>query len=280
MSPRYRSHRRSVLALAPARMVECRGRKRYRKLIAMSQLVVASNNPALSCPLRAHVAHDLRNLLATVGLHLETLQRLSGPSGAKAANAANALLTRGVALCNDALDRTAGADSRARRRGVDMIGIARQVADLLAPAAPKDFSFDINQSCSASVVADSNETFRILFNLMSNAVAVANRKPASLTSVTLHVSTEDSVTIIRLADDGPGLPAGVRTRLFRARSRRSAACRHGYGLTIARELAERNGGTLTLVPSAKGTTFALKFPAFVSVVRDRPQDLGRRAMAV
>src|SRR5215813_2965728 len=77
MSPRYRSHRRSVLALAPARMVECRGRKRYRKLIAMSQLVVASNNPALSCPLRAH-AHDLRNLLATVGLHLETLQRLSG----------------------------------------------------------------------------------------------------------------------------------------------------------------------------------------------------------
>jgi hypothetical protein len=69
------------------------GPKGYRKLIAMSQLVVASNNPALSCPLRTHVAHDLRNLLATVGLHLETLQRLSGPSGAKAANAAHALLT-------------------------------------------------------------------------------------------------------------------------------------------------------------------------------------------
>src|SRR6516162_11624125 len=68
-----------------------------------------------------------------------------------------------------------------------MIGIAREVADLLAPAAPKDFSFDISQSCSASVLADPNETFRILFNLMSNAVAVANRKPASLTSVTLHV---------------------------------------------------------------------------------------------
>ena len=56
------------------------GPKEYRKLIAMSQLVVASNNPALSYPLRTHVAHDLRNLLATVGLHLETLQRLSGPA--------------------------------------------------------------------------------------------------------------------------------------------------------------------------------------------------------
>ena len=84
------------------------GPKGYRMLIAMSQLVVASNNPALSYPLRTQ-AHDLRNLLATVGLHLETLQRLSGPSGAKAANAAHALLTRGAALCNDALDSTAGA---------------------------------------------------------------------------------------------------------------------------------------------------------------------------
>src|SRR5262249_8120446 len=72
-------------------------------------------------------------------------------------------------------------------------------------------------------LADPNETFRILFNLMSNAVAVANRKPASLTSVTLHVSTEDSMAIMRLADDGPGLPAGVRTRLFRARCDRAHA---------------------------------------------------------
>jgi len=45
------------------------------------------------------MAHDLRNLLATVALHLETLQRLSGPSGAKAADAAHALLTRGATLC-------------------------------------------------------------------------------------------------------------------------------------------------------------------------------------
>src|SRR6266481_6197271 len=112
----------------------------------MSQLVVASTNPALGCPLRGQVAHDLRNLLATVGLHLETLQRLSGPSGAKAANAAHAMLTRGTALCNQALDRTAGADSRAHRKGVDVIEIARQVVDLLAPAAPKDFSFNIGQS--------------------------------------------------------------------------------------------------------------------------------------
>jgi signal transduction histidine kinase len=246
----------------------------------MSQLVVVSTNPALDWPLRAQVAHDLRNLFATVGLHLETLQRLSGPSGAKAANAAHVLLTRGTALCNDALDRTTVTDSRPRRKVADLIGIACHVADLLAPTAPKDFFFDISQSRSASVLADPNETFRILFNLMSNAVAVANRKARPLTSVKIHIDNEDSMVIMRLADDGPGLPAGIRAGLFGARSRRSAPCCHGYGLAIARELAERNGGTLTLVPSDNGTTFALKLPPFVSLVQDKPQDLGRRAMVV
>src|SRR5262245_33929515 len=70
------------------------------------QLVVASHNASLGYA-SPSVVHDLRNLLATVGLHLETLQRLCGPSGTKAADAAQALLTRGAALCNKALDCTA-----------------------------------------------------------------------------------------------------------------------------------------------------------------------------
>ena len=132
----------------------------------MTQLAIVSTNPMLSQPAPARaaqsfvaeafaaqgfpaldsMAHDLRNLLATVALHLETLQRLSGPSGAKAADAAHALLTRGATMCNAVLDRSTSADGRARRKGVDPIQVARQIADLLAPTVPKDFSFDIQQS--------------------------------------------------------------------------------------------------------------------------------------
>ena len=248
---------------------------------AMSQLTIVSTAPATGGLPGTQTAHDLRNLLATVALHLETLQRLSGPSGMKAADAAHALLTRGAAICNNALDRSANPDGRPRRRGVDLVAIARQVADLLGPAAPAGFTFDIAQNAAASALADPDEVFRILFNLMSNAVAVAKHKAGKLRTVTIDIGSEASMMTIRVADDGPGLPAGVRAGLFALRLRRSSATRHGYGLAIARELAERNGGTLTLAPAAKGAAFVLTLPALRLVPTSAgPGFLGRRAMAL
>ena len=248
----------------------------------MPSLAVISTNPGLAGAGAMHesFAHDVRNLLATVGLHLESLRRLSGPSGAKAADAAHALLARGSSLCNGIMDRMVSVDGRARRRGVDLMQVARQVADLLAPAAPARFSFDIGQSGTASVLADPDEAFRILYNLMNNAVAVANRDGTSLGTVTIRTVTEGSMLVLQIADDGPGLPIDVRTKLFRRRATQAnGQSRHGHGVAIARELAEQNGGTLTLVPSEKGTTFALKLPIMLSVLIHR-EPMGRRAMMV
>jgi signal transduction histidine kinase len=244
----------------------------------MVHLAVVATNPA--CPPSTQAAHDLRNILAIIGLHLETLQRLSGTSGAKAADAAYALLTRGTALCNSALDCAARADSNARRRRVDLVQTARQIAELLAAVSPQDFCFDIGQNGADCVLADPDDIFRILFNLMNNAVTVARRKANAIKLVSIRVSTEGTIVTMRVSDDGPGLPACVRTGLFGVQSRGSRSPRHGYGLAIARELAERNGGTLTLVPSARGARFELKLAALVSVLpQDGPQSLGRRAAA-
>jgi hypothetical protein len=119
----YECNRRTALD-AVSRLVlkhGYRSRHSASEIRTVSQLVIASSDAAPGYTPGAQVAHDLRNLLATVALHLEALQRLSGPSGTKAADAAQAPLTRGAALCNKALDCTANADNRARppRRGLD-----------------------------------------------------------------------------------------------------------------------------------------------------------------
>lgn len=85
---------------------------------AMSQLVDVSIDTAMGYPAGAQAAHDLRNLLATVGLHLRDVATPIGPEGAKAAGAAHALLTRGATLGNDALDRAGNTDGRVRPKGV------------------------------------------------------------------------------------------------------------------------------------------------------------------
>jgi signal transduction histidine kinase len=255
----------------------------------MPRRAFAPTTPLRGCPPPAYLApdpaiqpslaHDLRNLLATIGLHLETLQRLSGPRGAKATDAAHALLARGATLCNKALQHSGAAGPHARRGGVDLPQIAREVSDLLRPCAPKGFSFEIARDGTGSVLADPDDVFRILFNLMNNAVAVAHRRPGTLMAIAIEVRTEDANVTIRVSDDGPGLPAGVRARLFVRESCEANPSCHGHGLLIARELAERNGGTLALIPSAKGASFALTLPARVSIL-SQDRSFGRRAMSL
>jgi len=226
---------------------------------------LATEPPAAILVSGTQEAHDLRNLLATLGLHLETLQRLSGPNGANAADAAHTIIERAAALCEAALDSAARPVRKSRHRCVDLMRNARDVANLLASAAPEKFLFDMDRSASACALADPDDVFRILFNLMYNVVTVARQRKGCLESLAIRTEFERSMVTMKLADDGPGLPLDIRGGSFGAWPRRFSSTRHGYGLAIARKLAERNGGTLTVESSHRGTTFVLKLPLFTRV---------------
>jgi signal transduction histidine kinase len=225
----------------------------------------AMSQPVLVCPTFRSVpspatqwAHDIRNTLATAGLHLDALERLIGSPGRRAVEAAHALMLRATAMCEQALAQGARAEPSVRRNGVDVMTTIRQVADLLEPIAPEPFEIRVHADGPFPVVADAGQIFRVLFNLLHNAVTVA-RRDNSIKLVDISVARAAATVVVRVADDGPGLPATVRKRLFRPNASSSGGS--GIGLAIARELAERNGGMLELARSAKGTTFVLELPA-------------------
>jgi signal transduction histidine kinase len=221
-------------------------------------------------------AHDIRNTLTTVGLHLDTLERLAGSAGHKAVEAAHALMLRASTMCEQALAQTTRGEPTPRRRAVEATAAIRQVAELIAPIAPAGFSVRVHADGLFPVAADADQFFRIVFNLLHNAASVA-RSRGKLKTVDVSVQGSGTGVVLRIADDGPGLPASVRKQLFRARV--PSAGGSGLGLAIARELAEQNGGTLRLAPSAKGATFVLELPAAVTPTRESPvtRSLGRRA---
>lgn len=245
----------------------------------MSQLILASVNPPAANGPTAQWAHDIRNALATVGLHLETLERLSGGRGREIAHAAHAMMSRAAAMCNEAMAQSAQTQAASRRRGFDIIKTIVQVANLLRPTAPRGFEIRVAGSGAFIVQADPQEVFRILFNLVRNAITAA-RQGNKMTSVTLLVEHAATNITVRIADDGPGLPRAVRANLFRTQPGASSTGGSGLGLAIARELAERNGGVLELAESARGTTFVLELAALATMPSEESgamRSLGRRA---
>jgi C4-dicarboxylate-specific signal transduction histidine kinase len=206
--------------------------------------------------------HDVCNLLATVGLHLDSLARLSGPHGAKAANAAHALIARAGGMCSAAIAAAESADERRRRHQFDIAATIRQVVDVVAPLGPEGFSINLTSNGTHLVLGDHTELFRVLFNLLHNALAVA-RAGRKLRRIDISVERTGATTAMRIADDGGGLPRQVAARPFRGPVKSGAI--HGHGLAIPRELMERNGGTLSCKTSRKGTNFHLALAAITSI---------------
>jgi C4-dicarboxylate-specific signal transduction histidine kinase len=213
----------------------------------MADLTLAASRRIALPP--AQWAHDIRNLLTTIGLHLDSLARLSGPHGAKAASAAHTLIARAAIMCSEA--GTAESEKgRARRHPFDIVSTVRQVIDLLEPLGPDGFSINLASNGCHLVLGNHTDVFRIVFNLAHNALSVA-RSGAKLRRIDISVESEGAVTVVHIADDGGSLPAHVLARLFRAPAETNA---HGHGLAIARVLAECNGGMLTRKTSRKGTS--------------------------
>ena len=239
----------------------------------MSHLtLVAPSSPLM---LRPALAHDIRNAMAVIGLNVEMLEHLAGPSGAKAASAAHQLLTRVTALCNDSLRENASAFSAPKRTSFDIIDTVRQVIDTLRPITPAGLKIKLNPDYRHMVLGNPNDAFRIVFNLAHNVVTLAQLS-GKITLLDFHPETSKALTLLRITDNGPGISADARAQLFRTGSASTSKAAHGHGLLIARELAERNGGTLQLVEATPGTQFVLTLSSFTAVDRSTCPSLGKR----
>ena len=87
--------------------------------------------------------------------------------------------------------------------------------------------------------------------------------PAQL-SVEAHTHGGFDVVVVR--DDGPGVSAGERERIFEPLYS-SKAKGTGLGLTLCRQLLELHGGSIELEPSTgRGAAFRLRLPRAQSPV--------------
>lgn len=129
--------------------------------------------------------------------------------------------------------------------------LSETLADELANVQAKtEGEIQVEATIPEDVVVVADDLLpRVFGNLFSNAVE-HNDDPNPRLSVTV-TEWVDEVTV-RVADDGPGIPAAEREALFE-RSRRAD---HGLGLYIVGTLVERYGGSIELAETGPdGTAF-------------------------
>lgn len=104
--------------------------------------------------------------------------------------------------------------------------------------------------------ADPDDLAEAVSILLDNA-----RKHAPQAPVELTVRRGPGGTVqVRVADDGPGISPGLRSTVFAWGSRRTGSTGQGLGLPIAQDKVRRNGGSVALVASDRGTTFVVTLP--------------------
>jgi signal transduction histidine kinase len=117
---------------------------------------------------------------------------------------------------------------------------------------------DTSQVSGAQCEVNSDQFVRVVRNLLDNADAHADS--------TIRVALQETATTItlRVSDDGPGVPADARDRIFErfARLDDARSSEHGgagLGLAIVREVVVAHGGTVT-VDEPPGATFTVTLP--------------------
>lgn len=169
-------------------------------------------------------------------------------------------------LVNDLLD-LAALESGDVQFHLTRVGVAdlltRAAAKMEPQAGEKGVRLQVEPDAAGAVRGDPDRLEQVLINLLDNAIRFTPQGG----TVTLSAAPRGDVVEICVRDTGPGIPPEDLDRIWerfykgdRARTRSKGGT--GLGLAIARELVERQGGTIRAEsrPGA-GTAFFVTLPA-------------------
>jgi signal transduction histidine kinase len=188
----------------------------------------------------AAMAHDLRAPLMRLRFRVE-----AAPEEIRTRAAAD--IEQMDAMISAALAYARGEGAGAPHAPLDLSALAASVVD---DAAETGAEASFADSERLLVTGDGLALRRMLSNLVDNAVKFAGAARVSL-------ERDDSWAVLKVEDDGPGLPTEELERVFEPfyrpdASRDPATGGFGLGLGAARTIARAHGGEVTLENRAEG----------------------------
>ncbi len=199
----------------------------------------------------AKIAHDLRNILSSALLVADRLQDVEDPLVKRAARMLIPSVERASQLVTSTVDFAREGPPPVNRSLVRVRDLIEEAADTLLP---EDESWGIENLVpeTLELPLDRAHLYRIFANLIRNAAE------AGATLIRLSTETANGHVRLRVADNGPGLPAKAQANLFKPFTGSVRSGGTGLGLTIARDLIRAHGGDLVLERTGpEGTVFCM-----------------------
>jgi signal transduction histidine kinase len=218
----------------------------------------------------SNVSHELRTPLTAIAGALGLVSAASADElpekTRRLVEIAHRNSTRLVRLVDDILDieRLEAGLAQMELRAVDLRQLVEQSVEINQPYAARTATHLelIDAPDRPEVLADGDRLHQVLTNLIGNAAKFS--PPGSV--VRLAVEQLGDRARVEVIDQGPGVPAAFRSRLFQRFSRASdEVTRHvggsGLGLYIARTIVELQGGRIGVdSPPSEGATFWFEIP--------------------
>jgi len=207
----------------------------------------------------AKIQHDLRNMLSSAQLASDRLSTIEDPVVQKLAPRLVSSLGHAVALATNTLRYGRAEENPPQRRLVGVRAIAEEIRESVMASPERAIAMTIDVDPTLEADADPEQLYRILLNLVRNAVDALSQ--AASGEIAVSGRREESVVVIEIADNGPGIPERVRKTLFQPFGSSARPGGAGLGLAIARDLARAHGGDVVLqLTGAAGTTFRITIP--------------------
>ena len=223
--------------------------QRFNVAAARVQALLLSHKALL-----ANASHELRSPLARIRMGLELMQ--GQPSSATLEE-----IARNIRELDQLIDEIllasrldASPDDLGPLEPVDLVGLAAE------ECARTGAEFETAPGVPSVVVPGLT---RLLRRLLRNLLENARRHGAGTVSLTLRL--QGAQAEIRVCDQGPGVPAALRERIFEPFFRLPGASEReggvGLGLALVRSIAQRHGGSVHCEDRpGGGACFVLRLP--------------------
>jgi PAS domain S-box-containing protein len=231
--------------------------ERQREALHQSEKLAALGS------LLAGVSHELNNPLSILignALILQTEVESVAPSLAERAQRIQAAAERCGRIVRSFLAMARQRKTQPRAVEVEfLIGNALQLLAYGLRAA----GIEVSQSIAPGlpqVTCDPDQMTQVLTNLLVNAQQALEGEPQPR-RITLGAARDGDAIAIEVTDNGPGIPATLRSRVFDPFfTTKPVGSGTGIGLAVSRGIVEAHGGALTLAASERGAHFVVRLP--------------------